>query len=247
MLELSHKNKNYFFSIFHHPVSRVMKSELFIKYIKLVDKRTSVLDYGSGDSPYKVMLNEYFNEYVAADYQVTNEKHSVRPDIFIDDNQHVNVADQRFSCVVVSEVLEHIYKPHDALQEFKRILEPNGYVIGTVPFFMWEHERPYDFHRYTYFGLKRMFEDNGFEIVKLDYVGDIVGVFTYCFSKLFGVFIKPFRKIKPLFFVLKTIIKIPSLLYYYVVKIKAVKSFFKKYFGEYPFGFVFVLKSKSKN
>ena len=49
---------------------------------------------------------------------------------------------------------------------------------------MWEHEKPYNFHRYTYFGLKRMFEDNGFEIIKLDYVGDIVGVSTYCFSKI---------------------------------------------------------------
>lgn len=242
MLGLSHRNGKYFYSIFLNPVSRVMKSELFIKYFEIIDKRSAVLDYGSGDGPYKDMLKQYFDQYVSADYQVTNVHHSVRPDIFIDENQYVNTKDQTFSCVVISEVLEHLYKPHEALQEINRLLCSNGYVIGTVPFFMWEHEIPYDFHRYTYFGLKRMFEDNGFEIIKLDYVGDIVGVFTYNFSKLIGVFIKPFRKIKPLYFVLKTIISIPSLLYYYVVKIKFVKSFFMKYFGEYPFGFVFVLK-----
>ncbi|MFY0604914.1 MAG: class I SAM-dependent methyltransferase [Flavobacteriaceae bacterium] len=242
MLELTNRNGKYFYSILHHPVSRVLKSELFIKYFNLIDKRSSVLDYGSGDGPYKVMLKNYFDEYVAADYQVTNTHHSVRPDIFIDDNQHVNVEDGTYSCVVVSEVLEHLYKPHEALREIKRVLKPNGYVIGTVPFFMWEHEKPYDFHRYTYFGLKRMFEDNGFEIIKLDYVGDIAGVFTYCFSKLFGVFIKPFRKIKPLYFILKLIISLPSILYYFIVKIKFVKSFLRKYFGEYPFGFVFVLR-----
>ena len=87
-----------------------------------------------------------------------------------------------------------------------------------------------------------MFKDNGFEIIKLDYVGDTIGVLSYCFSKVLSVFIKPFRKIKPLHFVLKLIIRIPSLIYYYVVKIQFVKSFLKKYFGEYPFGFVFVLK-----
>ncbi|WP_369997286.1 class I SAM-dependent methyltransferase [Winogradskyella sp.] len=219
-----------------------MKSNLFIKYFELIDKRASVLDYGSGDGPYKNMLKAYFKEYTSADYQVTNQHHSIRPDIFIDDNQQVNVDDQTFTCVVISEVLEHIYKPHNALNEIKRVLVPGGYVIGTVPFFMWEHEKPYDFHRYTYFGLKRMFKDNGFEIIKLDYVGDTIGVSAYCFSKVFSVFIKPFRKIKPLHFVLKLIIRIPSLIYYYVVKIQFVKSFLKKYFGEYPFGFVFVLK-----
>ena len=242
MLGLSHRNGKYFYSIFHNPVSRVMKSEVFINYFTLIDKRTSVLDYGSGDGPYKNMLVAYFDKYVAADYQVTNAHHSVRPDIAIDDNQKVNVEDESFSCVVISEVLEHVYKPHDALQEINRVLVPNGHVIGTVPFFMWEHEKPYDFHRYTYFGLKRMFEDNGFEIIKLDYVGDIVGVSTYGFSKLFGVFLKPFRKIKPLHFILKIIVSIPSLVYYVLVKIKVVKSFLMKYFGEYPFGFVFVLK-----
>lgn len=135
MLGLSHRNGKYFYSIFHNPVSRVMKSELFIKYFKLIDKRTSVLDYGSGDGPYKNMLSESFDQYVAADYQVTNAHHSVRPDITINENQKVNVDDKSFSCVVISEVLEHVYKPHDALQEISRVLIPNGFVIGTVPLF----------------------------------------------------------------------------------------------------------------
>lgn len=242
MLELSHRNGKYFYSILSHPVSRVMKAELFIKYFELIDNRSSVLDYGSGDGPYKEMLKEYFDQYLSADYQVTNMHHNERPDIAIDDNQNIDIEDKTFSCVVISEVLEHVYKPHKALQEINRVLCPNGWVIGTVPFFMWEHEQPYDFHRYTFFGLKRMFEDNGFEIVRLDYVGDIIGVFTYSFSKLFSIFIKPFRKIKHLHFVLKTIVSIPSLTYYAIIKIKFVKSFFMRYFGEYPFGFVFVLK-----
>ena len=244
MLTISHRNGRYYYSVFHNPVSRVMKAELFIKYFDIIDKRQSVLDYGSGDGPYKKMLTEYFDNYLAADYEVTNLKHNNRPDIAIDDNQKVNVDDNSFSCVVLSEVLEHMYKPHDALKEMKRILVPGGYIIGTVPFFMWEHEKPYDFHRYTFFGLKQMFEDNDFEIIKLDYVGDNVGVLAYIHSKVLNVFLKPFRIIKPLHFILKTIINIPSLLYFLLVKIEFIKSFFRKYFGEYPFGFVFVIKKQ---
>ena len=242
MLGLSHRNGKYFYSIFLHPVSRVLKSERFIKYFDLIENRTSVLDYGSGDGPYKQMLKSYFDNYVSADFEVTNAHHSVRRDIYINNDQTINVEDESYSCVVISEVLEHVYKPHVALAELNRVLVPGGYVTGTVPFFMWEHEKPYDFHRYTYFGLKRMFEENGFEIVKLDYIGDIIGVSTYCFSKICGVFLKPFRIIKPLHFILKTIVRIPSLLYYALVKISFVRSFLRKYFGEYPFGFVFVLK-----
>ncbi|WP_157957207.1 class I SAM-dependent methyltransferase [Winogradskyella tangerina] len=219
-----------------------MKAKLFIEYFKHVEKRDSILDYGSGDGPYRKMLTEYFDSYVSADYEVTNLKHSNRAEISIDDNQKVDVEDNAFSCVVLSEVLEHIYKPHEALQEIKRIVVPEGYVIGTVPFFMWEHEKPYDFHRYTYFCLKRMFEDNGFEIIKLDYVGDNLGVLTYIFTKVFGVFIKPIRKIKPLHFLFKTILKIPALLYFLLIKINFVEKGLKKYFGEYPFGFVFLIK-----
>ena len=244
MLTISNKKGNYYYSVFHNPVSRVMKAELFINYFNIIDKRESVLDYGSGDGPYKKMLKAYFNSYVSADYEITNLKHSKRPDVIIDDNQHVNVENNSFSCVVLSEVLEHLYEPQLALKEMRRILVPGGYIIGTVPFFMWEHEKPYDFHRYTYFGLKRMFEENNFEIVKLNYVGDNIGVLVYIHSKVFGVFLKPFRGIKPLHFILKTLINIPSLLYFLLVKIKPVKSFFRKYFGEYPFGFVFVIRKQ---
>ena len=245
MLDLSHRKGRYYYSIFHHPVSRVMKSELFIKYFTLVDKRLSVLDYGSGDGPYKDMLKTYFKEYTSADYPVTNQHHSVRPDIFINEDQKLDVEDGVFSCVVLSEVMEHLYKPHEALREINRVLIPEGLLIGTVPFFMWEHEKPYDFHRYTYFGLKRMFKDNGYDIIRLDYVGDIVGVSTYCHSKLFGTFIKPLRKLKPIHFILNLIIKLPSIIYYYITKIKFVKSFFRKYLGDYPFGFVFLVRKKS--
>ncbi|RCT55353.1 class I SAM-dependent methyltransferase [Winogradskyella sp. KYW1333] len=246
MLAIRHRNGKYYYSIFHNPISRVLKAKLFIKYFDFVDKRDTVLDYGSGDAPYKKMLIEYFDNYVSADYEVTNMKHNRRPEIGIDDDQKVDVGDNTFSCVVLSEVLEHIYKPHEALQEIRRIVVPEGYVIGTVPFFMWEHEKPYDFHRYTYFCLKHMFEENGFEIVKLDYVGDNLGVLTYIHSKFFGVFIKPLRTIKPLHFILKTLINLPGFIYYLLIKIKFVERLLKKYFGEYPFGFAFLIK-KSKD
>ena len=38
-------------------------------------------------------------------------------------------------------------------------------MLITVPFLWKEHEKPYDFQRYTSFGLKNLFIKNGFEII----------------------------------------------------------------------------------
>lgn len=42
-------------------------------------------------------------------------------------------ADESFDCVICSEVLEHIPRHHDALQELVRVLKPQGDLIISVP------------------------------------------------------------------------------------------------------------------
>lgn len=42
-----------------------------------------------------------------------------------------------------------------------------GYVIYTVPLFWHLHEEPRDFYRYTKYGLKYLFEKNGFDIIEI--------------------------------------------------------------------------------
>ena len=41
----------------------------------------------------------------------------------------------------------------------------NGYLLITLPFVWDEHEIPYDFARYTSFGIKHILETHGFEVV----------------------------------------------------------------------------------
>ena len=49
-----------------------------------------------------------------------------------------------------------------------RVLKPNGKIIVSVPFCYPEHEKPYDFRRFTTFGLKKSFESAGFEDLNLE-------------------------------------------------------------------------------
>ena len=40
----------------------------------------------------------------------------------------------------------------------------NGHLVLSVPFVYREHEQPYDFRRFTSFGIIKTLEENGFEI-----------------------------------------------------------------------------------
>ena len=51
--------------------------------------------------------------------------------------------------------------------ELGRVLKPGGTLWLSAPLFYAEHERPYDFFRYTRYGLRRLLEDAGFEVVEI--------------------------------------------------------------------------------
>jgi len=56
------------------------------------------------------------------------------------------------------EVLEHVKNPFKAVQEMERALAFGGIIIGSTPFMMPIHDEPYDFYRYTKYGIKNLFK-----------------------------------------------------------------------------------------
>ena len=75
--------------------------------------------------------------------------------------------ESEFDSVVTNQVLEHVFNPDEFLSEINRVLKINGKLLLTVPFVWDEHEQPYDYARYSSFGLKSLLEKNGFEILDL--------------------------------------------------------------------------------
>ena len=77
------------------------------------------------------------------------------------------IKDNQFDAVVSFEVFEHIFNISQILSELKRVLKPSGNLLISIPFSWNEHEAPYDFARYTSFGIKQILHENGFDVIEL--------------------------------------------------------------------------------
>ncbi len=126
----------------------------------------SILDFGCGAKPYAELFVNC-TKYVGMDIDVSGHDHSNELIDVYYDGEHIPFEDEVFDNVFSSEVFEHIANPEKILPEINRVLKNNGYMLATVPFIWNEHEIPYDFKRYTSFGIKELLESQGFEIISI--------------------------------------------------------------------------------
>ncbi|HEU0030815.1 MAG TPA: methyltransferase domain-containing protein [Kofleriaceae bacterium] len=68
-------------------------------------------------------------------------------------------ADEPFDAIICSEVLEHVWAPHLAVENMFASLREGGKLILTAPFVLPIHAAPNDFFRYTRHGLEVLLRD----------------------------------------------------------------------------------------
>jgi SAM-dependent methyltransferase len=137
-----------------------------------------VLDAGAGSAPYKDLFSH--TRYESADFEKVEKKYA--KSTYVCDLSNIPVEDCRFDFIVFNQVLEHLPEPKLVLAELHRILKPGGKMIATQPLFYEEHEQPYDFYRYTQFGLRHLFTATGFEVERLDWLEGYFGTVAYQLS-----------------------------------------------------------------
>lgn len=123
-----------------------------------------VLDFGCGSKPYKHLFSRC-NSYSGCDIEKSGHCHENENIDFYYDGKKLPFSDEEFDWVFSTEVFEHIFNLEEILKELNRVLVPGGRIFCTVPFVWYEHEIPYDYARYTSFGIKSILERNGFCIV----------------------------------------------------------------------------------
>jgi SAM-dependent methyltransferase len=146
--------------------------KIFIKLSKIISRKgvypflniefnkirsyKKVLTIGAGGEV-NFLLNQYSkkNSFDLVSFDI--EK-NMQPDI-LGDICTYDFKEEKYDYVVIVEVLEHLHSPHLAISNINSLLNQGGKIILTVPFIFPIHERPYDYYRYTKYGLEFLFKD----------------------------------------------------------------------------------------
>lgn len=137
---------------------------LFVNLVPLLDQvGGATLDVGCGQKPYEKYCCSI--RYVGLEIDSLENRQNKKADYFYDGNIFP-FNDVEFDSIVTHQVFEHVFSPEKFLKEIYRVLKPNGLFLISVPFVWDEHEQPYDYARYSSFGLTHLLEKNGFEILQ---------------------------------------------------------------------------------
>jgi SAM-dependent methyltransferase len=120
------------------------------------------LDFGCGTKPYKSLFRKV-TSYIGVEYDTGQHTETKTGSDFFYDGKTLPFEDQTFDSFFSSEVFEHVFNLEEILPEINRVLKPGAHFMITCPFVWPEHEAPYDYARYTSYGLLHLLEKNGFE------------------------------------------------------------------------------------
>lgn len=165
--ELKRKNHNNM-SIFNPDY--IIESSIynFLSSFSQQSQYETILDYGSGNSPYQNLFK--YKNYIKADI-AQNCDNSI--DLILSGNEEpILLNDNTVNCILCMDVLEHSGNIETILNDFYRLLKVNGIVLISIPFMYREHEMPNDLLRYTSSGLLKVIKNTKFDLLSLDKIGN---------------------------------------------------------------------------
>ncbi len=126
--------------------------------LRHVNGRT--LDLGAGRLAWTDLVKTLTTTYIAGDISMQAKG----LDVVFDTTKSLPFSHEAFQTVFCCSVLEHVPDPEIALREIARILAPSGIAIVSVPFCLQLHDEPYDYYRFTSYGIELLTTRAGFEI-----------------------------------------------------------------------------------
>jgi SAM-dependent methyltransferase len=121
------------------------------------------LDIGCGQKPYEKLFSS--SQYLGMEIDSPGNRQDKKADIYYD-GVYFPFHNCEFDSIIVNEVFEHVFNPDEFLVEIYRVLKPDGVLLITVPFCWDEHEQPFDYARYSSFGLISILEKQSFKIIE---------------------------------------------------------------------------------
>jgi SAM-dependent methyltransferase len=153
--------------------SREYLAEFIQKAAASVPPGSMVLDAGAGEN------TQYENYFANQKYESADNTGDAESVTYICDLAALPMADNRYDMILCTQVLEHVPRPEAVLGELFRVLKPGCKLWLSAPVFYEEHLQPYDFYRYTRFGLVHLFENAGFQIDEFFELEGYYGTLSY--------------------------------------------------------------------
>ncbi len=213
------------FHIFYHPFFLIRNH--LDKYISNLAPQLQgqVLDFGCGSKPYKKYFRHVIS-YTGLDIEVSGHSHkNEHIDVFYD-GKKIPFDNNSFDGVFSTEVFEHVFNLEEVLQEIHRVLKVGGKLVFTCPFMWPEHETPYDFARYSSFGIKYILEKKGFKVIEQYKTGHFFEVIMQYVIFYVHCFIP--KKPQMLYYLLYQVFILPILLITLLISLILPKIFKRK-------------------
>ncbi|KQV12770.1 SAM-dependent methyltransferase [Pseudomonas sp. Root329] len=105
-------------------------------------KFNRVLEIGAGTGEHLAFVQHDFDEYVLTDMDAktlevasgkTSARHKGRLTFSVQQGSRIDAEDNSYDRLIATHVLEHIYYPHLALKEWRRVLKPGGTLSILIP------------------------------------------------------------------------------------------------------------------
>lgn len=158
-----------------------------------------LLDFGCGNKPYRGLCD--VQEYIGLDIEKGEENDKNEQfDVFYD-GKTIPFDNNYFDSVLSSEVFEHVFNLADIINELYRVLKPGGYLVVTLPFAWDEHGAPYDFARYTSFGIDHLLRQGGFEVIEMQKTTNYVETVFQMWNAYVYQFVLPSNRFIKLFMI----------------------------------------------
>jgi SAM-dependent methyltransferase len=123
------------------------------------------LDVGCGNRPYEYLFEA--GNYVGVDVEDSGRPLNMKqPDYFYNGNT-LPFPEGSFDMVMSTQVLEHVPNPSAVISEMARVCKLGGAVVISIPFVYQEHEEPFDYFRFTQYGIEELLTKAGLKLEAL--------------------------------------------------------------------------------
>jgi SAM-dependent methyltransferase len=141
-----------------------------------------VLDAGAGECRFKPPFTHA--AYVGVDFAQGDPTWNYSKLDVVARLEELPFPNDSFDRVLSIVVLEHTPQPGAVIGEFRRVLKPGGSVHMVVPHMWEEHQKPFDFFRFTSSGIRYLMESGGLRVKRVEPVG---GFFWQLSRRLMGI------------------------------------------------------------